>query len=284
MRPKRDYLQRANHIFKLYKAILPDAAANEFRETCSLTKTIAQRIRTLIPTVDPSDVRAEIEDLLDRSIVPTDYITGATGVYETDEMVDLSQIDFDRLRERFTTQHKQIEVERLRGRINRRLSQMIRFNKTRMDYQEKFERMIVEYNEGSVDAARVWERLVALVEELNEEDQRTIAEQLSEEELTVFDLLTQPALDEHELTEEERDEVKAVSKKLLDTLKQEKLVLDWRKRQQSCAAVRLAIDEILDELPGCYTPQIYIRKCEAVYQHIYDSYYGDGSSIYGVAA
>ena len=281
---KGDYLQRANHIFKLYKAILPDAAANEFRGICSLTKTIAQRIRTLIPTVDPSDVRAEIEDLLDRSIVPTDYITGATGGYGTDEMVDLSQIDFDRLRERFTTQHKQIEVERLRGRINRRLSQMIRLNGTRMDYQEKFERMIVEYNEGSVDAARVWERLVALVEELNEEDQRAIAEQLSEEELTVFDLLTQPALDEHELTNEERDEVKAVSKKLLETLKGEKLVLDWRKRQQSRAAVRLTVDEILDELPECYTPQIYTQKCEDVYQHIYDSYFGEDDSIYRVAA
>ena len=161
---------------------------------------------------------------------------------------------------------------------------MIHFNKTRMDYQEKFEQMIAEYNAGSVDVARVWERLVALVEELNEEDQRTIAEQLSEEELTVFDLLTRSVLDELELTEAERDEVKTVSKKLLDTLKREKLVLDWRKRQQSLAAVRITIDEILDELPECYTPQIYTQKCEAVYHHIYDSYYGDGSSIYEVAA
>ena len=281
---KGDYLQRANHIFKLYKAILPDAAANEFRGICSLTKTIAQRIRTLIPLVDPSDVREEIEDLLDRSIVPTDYVAGATGGYETDEMVDLSQIDSDRLRERFQTRHKRIEVEKLRGRINSRLSQMIRFNKTRMDYQEKFEQMIAEYNAGSTDAALVQEKLQAFIEELNAEEQRTIAEQLSEEELTVFDLLTQPALDEHELTDEERDEVKAVSQKLLATLKREKLVLDWRKRQQSRAAVRLAVEEILDELPECYTPQIYTQKCEAVYHHIYESYFGEDDSIYRVAA
>ena len=281
---KGDYLQRASHIFKLYKAILPDGAANEFRGICSLINIIAQRLRTLIPSVDPSDVRAEIEDLLDQSIVPTDYITEASGDYETNQMVDLSQIDFDQLRERFKTRHKQIEVEKLRGTINRTLSQMVRLNKTRMDYQEKFEEMIAEYNDGSVDAALVWERLLALVEELNAEDQRTIAEQLSEEELTVFDLLTRPALLELELTEAERDEVKAVSKKLLTTLKQEKLVLDWRKRQQSRAAVRVAIDEILDELPECYEPSIYDQKCEAVYQHIYESYYGDGSSIYGVAA
>ena len=281
---KQDYLQRANHIFKLYRAILPDAAANEFRGICSLINIIAQRIRTLIPSVDPSDVREEIANLLDRSIMPTGDITGATGGYETDQMIDLSQIDSDRLRERFRTQHKRIEVEKLRGTINRRLSQMIRFNKTRMDYQEKFEQMIAEYNAGSTDITLIEEKLQVLIEELNAEEGRTSAEQLSEEELTVFDLLTRPALPEHELTEEERDEVKAVSKKLLDTLKQGKLVLDWRKRQQSLAAVRITIDEILDELPECYTPQIYTQKCEAVYHHIYDSYYGDGSSIYEVAA
>ena len=161
---------------------------------------------------------------------------------------------------------------------------MIRFNKTRMDYQEKFEQMIAEYNAGSTDATLVQEQLQALIEALNIEEQRTSAEQLSEEELTVFDLLTRPALPEHELTEEERNEVKAVSKKLLDTLKQEKMVLDWRKRQQSRAAVRLAIENILDELPGCYTLEIYAQRCEAVYQHIYESYFGEDDSIYGVAA
>ena len=281
---KGDYLQRARDIFKLYKAILPDAAANEFRGICSLINIIAQRIRTLTPSVDPSDVREEIGDLLDRSIMPTGDMVAVSGYFETDQMTDLSQIDSDRLRERFKTQHKRIEVEKLRGTIGRRLSQMIRFNKTRMDYQEKFEQMIAEYNAGSTDAILVEEELQALIEELNAEDQRISTERLSEEELTVFDLLTRPALPEHGLTEEERDEVKAVSKKLLDTLKREKLVLDWRKRQQSLAAVRITIDEILDELPECYTPQIYTQKCEAVYQHIYESYYGDGSSIYEVAA
>ncbi len=281
---KGEYLQRARSIFKRYKAILPDAAANEFREICSLINIIAQRIRTLTPSVDPSDVRQEIEDLLDRSIMPTGDMVAVSGYFETDQMIDLSQIDSDRLRERFRTQHKQIEVEKLRGRINKQLSQMMRLNKTRMDYQEKFEQMIAEYNAGSVDATLVQEQLLAFIEELDTEEQRTIVERLSEEELTVFDLLTRPAQPELELTEAERDEVKAVSKQLLDTLKQEKLVLDWRKRQQSRAAVRLTVEEILDGLPESYTPQIYDQRCEAVYQHIYESYYGDGNSIFGVAA
>ena len=125
------------------------------------------------------------------------------------------------------------------------------------------------------------EQLIALASELNEEEQRAIAEQLSEEELTVFDLLIRPEFD---LTKLERNEVKGVAQKLLETLKREKFVLDWRKREQSRAEVKVAVKDILDELPKCYTKDLYNQKCEVVYQHVYDSYYGVGNSIYMVEA
>jgi type I restriction enzyme R subunit len=71
-----------------------------------------------------------------------------------------------------------------------------------------------------------------------------------------------------------------VVKELLETLKQEKLVLDWRRRQQSKAAVKVTIEEILDQLPESYPTDVYQRKCEEVYQHVYESYSGAGRSIY----
>ena len=64
----------------------------------------------------------------------------------------------------------------------------------------------------------------------------------------------------------------------------EKLILDWRKRQQSRAAVRLAIEDILyDHLPNPYTPELCDQKRDDVYQHIYANYYGAGQSIYTAA-
>ena len=74
--------------------------------------------------------------------------------------------------------------------------------------------------------------------------------------------------------------MKKVSRTLLKTLKCEKLVLDWRKKQQSRADVKVTIQKVLDELPECYSRELYDQKCEAVYQHIYDSYYGDDNSVY----
>jgi type I restriction enzyme, R subunit len=68
-------------------------------------------------------------------------------------------------------------------------------------------------------------------------------------------------------------------------LQREKLVLDWRNRQQSRAQVRSAVEQILDqELPQLYKPDLYRQKCDAVYQHVYDSYFGPGQSCYAQVA
>lgn len=163
----------------------------------------------------------------------------------------------------------------------RRLKRMVRLNRTRMDYLERFQQMVDEYNAGSINVEEFFKQLVAFAQGLNEEEQRRIAEQLSEEELAIFDLLTKPDM---RLSEQERQQVKKVARELLETLEREKLVLDWRKRQQSRAGVRLAIEQILDKLPRCFTQKLYEMKCALVYQHIYDSYYGLGESVYSVAA
>ncbi len=54
----------------------------------------------------------------------------------------------------------------------------------------------------------------------------------------------------------------------------EKLVLDWRKKQQAKADVQITIDEILDRLPLSYTKEVYSQLRTDVFQHVYESYFG----------
>jgi type I restriction enzyme, R subunit len=70
--------------------------------------------------------------------------------------------------------------------------------------------------------------------------------------------------------------VRSAAHDLLTKLKAEALVLDWRQRQQSRAAVRVAIEDIFDkDLPDPpYSADLFTQKCELVYQHIFDSYLG----------
>ena len=74
-------------------------------------------------------------------------------------------------------------------------------------------------------------------------------------------------------------------RELLEVLKREKLVLDWRKEQRTREAVRLVIEQKLDELPQePYPAPVYEVKCDLAYRHVYDSYFGQGRSIYDRAA
>jgi type I restriction enzyme R subunit len=123
-----------------------------------------------------------------------------------------------------------------------------------------------------------FQRLLELAQQLNEEEKRGISEGLSEEELALFDILTKP---EMKLTEKDRKLVKKTARELLETLKREKLVLDWRKRQASRADVKVSIKKILDGgLPEIYDKALYQLKSQTVFQHIYESYFGAEAGIY----
>jgi len=56
-----------------------------------------------------------------------------------------------------------------------------------------------------------------------------------------------------------------------------------RKKQQAQASVQVAIEEVLESLPEKYDRKLYQKKCSIIYQHVFDSYYGEGRSIYPIA-
>jgi type I restriction enzyme, R subunit len=141
--------------------------------------------------------------------------------------------------------------------------------------------MIEAYNAGSRNVEEFFEELIELAQRLDEEAQRSVAENLSEEELTVFDYLTRPGPD---LNAEEKEAVKQIARELLDKLKEECLVLDWRKRQQSRAAVRLLIADMVWRLPEVYNEEMCEQKSTELYQHVYDNYRGAEENLYAMAA
>jgi len=128
--------------------------------------------------------------------------------------------------------------------------------------------MIDEYVKGAKSLDEVFQNLLEFTQNLKDEEKRYIREELnSEEELAIFDLLTKP---EMELSQREIREVKRVARQLLETLKKEKLVLDWKKKQQTRAEVKVTIEKTLDLLPMTYSTEIYRKKCDLVYQYVYD--------------
>ena len=110
--------------------------------------------------------------------------------------------------------------------------------------------------------------MLALSRALNDEQQRHVREHLTENELTVFDILTRPGPD---LTAEEREVVKKVARQLLERVNSA-LVLDWREKAQARAQVRLTIEDVLDEgLPRSYSPDLYRQKCSVLFEHVFEN-------------
>ena len=153
------------------------------------------------------------------------------------------------------------------GRIGIRaeLEKLIRLNKTRADFAEKFEELIESYNTGSRNIEELFEELVKLSRNLSEEQQRHVRENMTEEELVIFDIFTRPA---PELTANERAEVKKVARDLLYRLKQ-LLVLNWRQKSSARSELKLAIEDVLDTgLPRAYDKPLYAQKCSALFEHV----------------
>jgi type I restriction enzyme R subunit len=273
------YLASARRARKLFKAVLPDPVAAGLTGTVAVIRVLAERLLDVGhgDRPDISEVADAVDALLDRSVGTEEYVirAAAEGV-DPDPLIDLGQIDFDALATRFAGR-KRSETERLASLLRDRVIGAARKNPTRHELVERIEQLIAEYNAASLNIDEYLRRLIALSRDLSEEELRTATEGLSEEELAIFDLLTKP---DPALTDDERELVKGVAKRLL-THVHERLVLDWRHKAETMADVRVAIRDVLDELPAePYPRPVYDAKVQAVFDHVCTSYGDAGASVY----
>jgi len=270
---RREFLGHEKLVGTLYGAVKPDPAAIGFSARVAGIATLAAAIRAM-QSPDPPDIAAvlkQIGELLDGSITGTQVREGGPPP------IDLSKINFEALAERFKeSRHKNTDLEALKTAIAARLEKLVRLNRTRADFAEKFEALIESYNNGSRNIEQLFEELLKLSNSLDAEQARHVRENLSEEELVIFDILTRPA---PQLTTAERDEVKKVAKALLSRL-EELLVLNWRQKAAARSRLKLAIEDSLDTLPAAYDRPLFAQKCSALFEHVYESYPERNAGVY----
>jgi type I restriction enzyme R subunit len=157
------------------------------------------------------------------------------------------------------------------------LDVMVRRNPTRRDLRAELTRIVERYNQGAENVEAFFAELVAFTKRMEEEDRRSVREGISEEELALVDLMKRP---EVPLTDALHDKLKVVARELLRRLP-EKLVIDWKRSYQRKAAVKKVIERALEELPqDAYSDALYEDVCGAVFDHVFESYYGEGKSKY----
>ncbi len=270
---RRELFGHEKFVGTLYRAVKPDPAAIEFSVRIAGIDTLAAAIRAKLNPNPPdiSTILHQIAGLLDQSII------GSTIQQAGPPAIDLSKINFEALAQRIKeSQHKNTDLEALKAAIAAKLEHLVRLNPTRADFAGKFEALIESYNNGSRNIEQLLEELLKLSRSLDHEEERHVRENLSEEELVIFDILTRPA---PTLSAAERDEVKKVAKDLLSRLKT-LLVLNWRQKSAARSTLKLAIEDALDTLPESYDRPLYAQKCSAVFEHVYESYPERNTGVY----
>jgi len=279
---RTDFTVQARQARKLFKALLPNPEAAAQQRTVAAIRVLHERIIevTRPPAADISGVADAVDALLDRSVGAEEYVIRAAAQgSKPDPLIDLSLIDFDGLAKQFAGR-KRAETDRLAQLLRQQAISSAQRNPTRHELVERIEQLIADYNAGSLNIDEYLRQLIELSKTLTQEEGRAVREGMTEEELAIFDLLTQP---DPVLTPDERALVKASAKKLLDHL-HEKLVQDWRRKVSATndvnSTIRRVLDEGLPELP--YTPDIFTKKVQLVFDHVLTAYGDDGENAYDI--
>lgn len=217
--------------------------------------------------------KKKIDQLLDSSVVGKGDLQEANVDYiiDSSKQVDLSKLNFEQLRAEFPEKkHKNIQFTDLRELMEVKLKQMMAQNKTRGSFLERFDKVIEDYNSGSLSIEEAYEELIKQAEVLSEEQERAARNGMSENELEIYDLLKK-----EKLTKQEEKSVKLAASDLLQVLfdaKNKILIQEWHKEKATQEMVKNEIRKILGKrLPDApYGREEFGKRVDITFQHFYE--------------
>ncbi|NQV00256.1 MAG: type I restriction endonuclease subunit R [Parcubacteria group bacterium] len=262
---KKKFLNMASEVCSSFRSVLPDPEAEDYYNEVTAIKVLASRIRDVnSENIDVSQVKKDLEDLLDKSIQTGEYV-----IKQHKKIKDLSQLDADALHDFFAgLDNKNLQVEAITTELEKKIEKMVRKNKKRVHFMERLNLLLKEYNSGAHDIDQLFDNLIELAKDLTEEEQRAVKENLSEEELAIFDLLVK-----EDLTPNEIIIIKSTSNELLINLKP-LLVPHWRDFETNQAGVKVAISDLLySKLPEpTYTEKDCKIKGHEIYNFVFEHF------------
>ena len=204
---------------------------------------LIQRIRDVIRKIKapPGPQRKKndrIKDLISKSIESHEIVDLAA-------MYDLDRIDISIIDDRFQAIVKEkgsenIKVELLRRIINDELKVRMAKNIRRMTrLKDELEKVLSRYHKNSLDSIAAIKHLLDIATEFKNDDIRTKQLGLTEDELAFYDLLSA-----NEKLLNEAGPIQDLVHKVVASVKKN-LQLDWTKKEDARAAIRLAVKKEL---------------------------------------
>ena len=194
-------------------------------------------------------------------------------VREEPRRFDISAIDFDLLRREFAkVKKKNLVLKDLEELIQMKLDRMLFTNPERINYYERYQQIIDDYNSEQDRATieKTFMDLMDLANSMNQEEQRYVREGFAnDEELSFYDMLFREDLSKNDIKK-----LKEVAATLLQKIKTKISELDhWTDKQETKAAVdNLIRDTLWAELPECYDEVSISMYRQQIYEYVYTRY------------
>ena len=265
----------AREVFKKYKALMPDNAIYQFKEKRDAINAVYSLLNDKIDEADITSIVSQVQYVVNRSIESLHIAMEQAESYG--QKIDISGLDFKKIEEEFlkVKSNKNVAVQSLKDRLRKKLDKMLDANPTRIDFHERYQEIIENYNNGKEykTVKELFDQLILLLGDLSEEDKRAERENLEEDELTVFDLLNKGK----SFSDKDKIKVKETAQKLLERLKNNEFKVDhWVDKIQTSSAVKKAINDYLfQSLPDpTFSDGDILAKTEILY-HYFKNRYAD---------
>jgi type I restriction enzyme R subunit len=261
---KRRFEIMARQVFIRFKSLQMEPSAFRYVERHDNIEAIYKKLQEKRDTADVTELLKELHRIVNEAIRAQQPGEAGPDVLT----VDLSRIDFARLREEFETKvkRKHAALQDIRDIVEAKLALMLRDNPLRMDYYKRYQEIVADYNreKDRVTVEETFTKLVEFADALDAEQRRAVEEGLSEEQLALFDLLSKG-----NVSKTERERLKQASRSLLASLSELLAPMqDWTQNTSTQAEVKvLILDSLWRSLPR---PPFTDEGTEALAGEVYD--------------
>ena len=268
MEDKKEFQTYASELVRVMKYLQRDDLTENQLQYRDAIVAIYKELQMKRKHADNTDLMVEINQIISENLT----LEPSSGE-EDSKQFDISKIDFDLLRREFAkAAHKRLIIKDLADLVEERIKQMLARNPGRMDYYDRYQAIIKEYNDEKDRAAiaKAFEDLMNLSQDLTQEEKRYVREGFSsDEELSMFDLLFKENLSKQEIAM-----IKKVSVDLLAKVKAKIAELDhWADKPETKAIVdNLIRDTLWAELPESYDEISITSYRKEIYEYIYLRY------------
>ncbi|SFN97931.1 type I restriction endonuclease subunit R [Salegentibacter flavus] len=233
------FLKEERNLSELVAMTSSDKRIWDIQEEVGIIQKIRQTIRKIkFPPGPQREKNERIKDLISKSLESQEIVDLA-------KMYDLDKIDISIIDHRFQAIVKEkgeenIKVELLRRIINDELKVRMPKNIKKMKrLKEELDKVLSDYHKNSLDSIAAIKHLLDIAEDFQKEDKRTKELGLTEDELAFYDLLS---TNDKLLNKE--GPIQDLVHKVVDSVKKN-LQLDWTKKEDARAAIRLAVKKEL---------------------------------------